>query len=835
MAEKENKNTSAIGAVKDREIVEEMRTSYLDYAMSVIVARALPDVRDGLKPVHRRILFAMQEEGLTHTAKFRKSATVVGAVLGRYHPHGDVAVYDSMVRMAQDFSMRYPLVEGQGNFGSIDGDPPAAMRYSEARMSRIGEAILQDIEKDTVNFVDNYDGTRKEPTVLPSPLPQLLLNGTLGIAVGMATNIPPHNLAEVIDASLYLIDHPKADTEDLFQFVKGPDFPTGGIIFNKQEIIQAYSQGKGPIVVRGKTDVIEEDPLASSVRGKVPQIIISEIPFQVVKSSLLEQFAKLVQEKKIEGIKDIRDESDKDGMRIVFDLQRDAYPQKIINRLYKFSDLQKTFHLNLLALVDGIQPKVLSLADMLSLFVEHRRVVVTRRIKWELTKAKEREHILEGLWKALANIDKVIALIRKSEDREDAKVKLMKVFELTEIQANAILDMRLSQLAKLERNKIEEELKAIRARIKELSAILASPKRIDEVVVKELQILRETYKDERRTKVVVSAVGEIAEVDLIPQEDTVVTLTQGGYIKRINPETYKIQKRGGKGIIGMKTMGEDIVEHFLYGQTHDSMMVFTDSGKLFQTPVYEIPEGTRVSKGRGLLNFVDITPEDKVLTLFSISKEDAVAGIKNLVMITKDGVIKKSALEDFKNVRRSGLIAITLKKGDLLRDVQKTTGEDELIIATKLGQSIRFKESQVRAMGRQAAGIHAMRLKKGDEVVGMDVIPSTKPQAPNQKPVQNYLFILSENGYGKKTDVKEYRLQSRGGSGIKTANVTPKTGNIVFARILNGAEEDLIVISRKGQVIRTPVTSIPKISRSTQGVRIMRLDPGDKVASAACM
>ncbi|OHA64094.1 MAG: DNA gyrase subunit A [Candidatus Wildermuthbacteria bacterium RIFCSPHIGHO2_01_FULL_48_25] len=835
MAKEEKENPpaggTAIGAVKDREIVEEMRSSYLDYAMSVIVARALPDVRDGLKPVHRRILFAMQEEGLTHAAKFRKSATVVGAVLGRYHPHGDVAVYDSMVRMAQDFSMRYPLVEGQGNFGSIDGDPPAAMRYSEARMARLGELTLQDIEKDTVDFVDNYDGTRREPTVLPSPLPQLLLNGTLGIAVGMATNIPPHNLTEVVDALLYLIEHPKADTEDLFQFVKGPDFPTGGTIFNKQEIIQAYSQGKGPIVVRGKIDVVEEDPSKRSGQARTPQIIITEIPYQVVKSSLLEQFAKLVQEKKVEGIKDIRDESDKDGMRVVFDLQRDAYPQKIINRLYKFSDLQKTFHLNLLALVDGIQPKVLSLADMLSFFIEHRRVVVTRRTKWELTKAKEREHILEGLWKALSNIDKVIALIRKAEDREDAKVKLMKAFKLTEIQANAILDMRLSQLARLERNKIEDELKAIRARIKELMTILASPKKIDEVVVKEFKELKETYKDERRTKVVASAVGEIAEVDLIPQEDTIVTLTQGGYIKRINPATYKIQKRGGKGIVGMKTMGEDIVEHFLYGQTHDHMMVFTDSGKLFQTPVYEIPEGTRVSKGRGLLNFVDITSEDRVLTLFAIGKDDIQAGIKNLVFVTKDGVIKKSELDDFKNVRRSGLIAITLKKGDLLRGVQKTTGEDELIIVTKLGQSIRFKEKDVRVMGRTAAGIRAIRLKKGDEVVGMNVIPSL--DSKEQK--VDYLFILSENGYGKKTDVKEYRLQTRGGSGIKTANVTPKTGNLVFANILNGQEEDLIVISRKGQVIRTAVTSIPKISRSTQGVRIMRLDPGDKVASAACL
>ena len=705
------------------------------------------------------------------------------------------------------------------------------MRYSEARMARLGELTLQDIEKDTVDFVDNYDGTRREPTVLPSPLPQLLLNGTLGIAVGMATNIPPHNLTEVVDALLYLIEHPKADTEDLFQFVKGPDFPTGGTIFNKQEIIQAYSQGKGPIVVRGKIDVVEEDPSKRSGQARTPQIIITEIPYQVVKSSLLEQFAKLVQEKKVEGIKDIRDESDKDGMRVVFDLQRDAYPQKIINRLYKFSDLQKTFHLNLLALVDGIQPKVLSLADMLSFFIEHRRVVVTRRTKWELTKAKEREHILEGLWKALSNIDKVIALIRKAEDREDAKVKLMKAFKLTEIQANAILDMRLSQLARLERNKIEDELKAIRARIKELMTILASPKKIDEVVVKEFKELKETYKDERRTKVVASAVGEIAEVDLIPQEDTIVTLTQGGYIKRINPATYKIQKRGGKGIVGMKTMGEDIVEHFLYGQTHDHMMVFTDSGKLFQTPVYEIPEGTRVSKGRGLLNFVDITSEDRVLTLFAIGKDDIQAGIKNLVFVTKDGVIKKSELDDFKNVRRSGLIAITLKKGDLLRGVQKTTGEDELIIVTKLGQSIRFKEKDVRVMGRTAAGIRAIRLKKGDEVVGMNVIPSL--DSKEQK--VDYLFILSENGYGKKTDVKEYRLQTRGGSGIKTANVTPKTGNLVFANILNGQEEDLIVISRKGQVIRTAVTSIPKISRSTQGVRIMRLDPGDKVASAACL
>lgn len=821
----ENKPTiSPLGVIKEKEIVEEMRTSYLDYAMSVIVARALPDVRDGLKPVHRRILYAMLEEGLTHNAKFRKSATVVGTTLGRYHPHGDISVYDAMVRLAQDFSMRYPLIDGQGNFGSIDSDPPAAMRYSEARMSRIGEEMLKDIEKDTVNFIDNYDGTRKEPTVLPSPVPQLLLNGTLGIAVGMATYIPPHNLTELIDALLFLLEHPKASTEDLFDFVKGPDFPTGGVIYNRKEIIQAYSQGKGPIVVRGKAEVVDKE--------KLTQIIITEIPYQVSKSTLVEQFAALVQEKKIEGIRDIRDESDKEGLRIVFDLQRDAQPQKILNRLYKFSDLQKTIHLNLLALVDGIQPKVLSLAEILSYFIEHRRDVITRRIKWELMKAKEREHILEGLWKALANIDEVIRIIRKSEDREDAKLNLMKRFKLTEIQTNAILEMKLSQLAKLERSKIEDELKEIRARIKELSEILASPKRIDEVVKKELLAIKATYGDERKTRVQIHGIGEIAEEDLIPQEETMVTLTQGGYIKRINPETYKLQKRGGKGIMGMKTVAEDIVEHFLYANTHDLMMVFTDSGKVFQTPVYEIPEGARVAKGRGLLNFLDLTPQDKVLTLFGIGKQDAASGIKNLVLVTKNGVMKKSTLEDFKNVRRSGLIAITLKKGDLLRSVQKTTGEDEIVIVTKKGQSIRFKEKDIRTMGRQAAGIHAIRLKKDDEVVGMDVVSAAAPG----KPVETkYLFVLMENGYGKRTDVKEYRLQSRGGSGIKTANATPKTGNLVYAKVLAGNEEDLIVISKKGQVIRTPVDSIPKISRSTQGVRIMRLDPGDKVVSAACM
>jgi DNA gyrase subunit A len=825
---KKEQELSPIGKIEGREIVEEMKASYIDYAMSVIVARALPDVRDGLKPVHRRILYAMYEDGLTHGAKYRKSATVVGSTLGRYHPHGDISVYDALVRMAQDFSMRYPLVDGQGNFGSIDGDPAAAMRYSEARMSRTGEKMLEDIERETVDFADNYDGTRKEPSVLPSPLPQLLLNGTLGIAVGMMTNIPPHNMGEVLDALLYVIENPKATVEDLFQFIKGPDFPTGGIIYNKQDIIAAYSQGKGPIVMRGKAEVQDSE--------KHNQIIITEIPYEVNKSTLVEQFANLVQEKKIDGIRDIRDESDKDGLRIVFDLQRDAQPQKILNRLYKFSDLQKTFHLNMLALVDGIQPKVLALTEVLLYFIEHRRKVVERRTAYDLKKAKEREHILEGLYKCLAKIDEVIKIIRASQDREDALHNLIKRFKLTEIQTNAILDMRLAQLAKLERKKIEDELKEIQAKIKELSAILSSPKRIDGVIKKELAETRQSFGDERKTKVQLQGIGEIAEEDLVPQEETILTLTQGGYIKRINPATYKLQKRGGKGIMGMKTVAEDIVEHFLYCNTHDSLMVFTDSGKVFQTPVYEIPEGTRVAKGRGLLNFIELSGQDKVLSLFAVGKKDAELGVKYLVMITKDGIIKKTPLEDFKNARRSGLIAMSLKKGDVLRSVQKSTGEDELIITTRKGQSIHFREKDVRSMGRPAAGIHAMRLKKGDEVVGMDVInENSKSKAQNPKSDTQYLFILMENGYGKRTDVKEYRLQTRGGSGIKTANVTPKTGNLVYAKVLGGAEEDLIVISRKGQVIRTPVDAIPKISRSTQGVRIMKLEEGDKVVSAACL
>ena len=814
-----------VGYIKPREIVEEMKESYIDYAMSVIVSRALPDVRDGLKPVHRRILYTMGEMGLTHTARFRKSATVVGECMGKLHPHGDAAIYDSLARMVQDFSLRYPLIQGQGNFGSIDNDPPSAMRYTEAKMSKIGETMLNDIEKNTVDFIDNYDSTRKEPVVLPSPLPQLLLNGSLGIAVGMATNIPPHNLSEVVEAAIYLIDHPKANTEDLFKFVKGPDFPTGGAIYSQREIIETYSQGKGSIVTRGKVEVIEKEKIGRT------QIVITEIPYQVLKSTLIEQLAHLVQEKKIEGIKDIRDESDKEGMRIVIELQREAYPQKILNRLYKFTDLQKTFHLNMLALVDGIQPRVLSLNEVLNYYILHRKEVVYRRTRYELTKAKERAHILEGLHKCLAKIDAVIKTIRSSANREEALKNLMRRFRLTQIQANAILETKLSALAKLERKKLEDELKEMGARIKEYAAILKSPQKIKEVVKKELMAIKENFGDERRTKVYIQKIGEIAEEDLIPQEETIITLTQGGYIKRINPSLYKKQRRGGKGMVGMKTLGEDVVEHFLTAMTHDSLLFFTDLGKVFRTQVYEIPEGTRVAKGRGLLNFLEISSQEKVLSLHPIGKEDKEQGIKYLVMVTKNGIIKKTALEEFANVRRSGLIAINLKKGDLLRSVRKTTGIDEIILVTKKGQSIRFKEKDIRSMGRTAAGIKGIRLKKGDEVVGMDIIEAKSAELK----AKNYLLVVSENGYGKRTDLKEYKLQGRGGSGIKTTQVTPKTGNLAGGMVLTGEEEDLIVISQKGQVIRTKIGSIAKLGRATQGVRIMRLDTSDKVASATCI
>jgi len=833
---------NSIGKVNKREIVQELKESYIDYAMSVIVARALPDVRDGLKPVHRKILYAMNELGLSASAKFRKCAAVVGEVMAKYHPHGDMAIYDTLVRMAQDFNMRYPLITPQGNFGSIDGDGSAASRYTEAKLSKIGEALLADIEKDTVNFIDNYDGTRKEPTVLPSPLPQLLLNGSLGIAVGMATNIPPHNLTELTDALIYIIENPKAETPDLFQFIQGPDFPTGGIIYDQKEIVSAYSQGKGSIIMRGRAEVVEK-------KDGSEQIIITELPYQVLKSSLVEEMANLVSEKKIEGIRDIKDLSDRQGMTIIIDIKKGFEPQRVLNRLYKFTNLQKTFHLNLLALVDGIQPEILAISDVLKYFIAHRTEVVTRRTKFDLEKAKERAHILEGLMIALRKIDAVIALIKKSKDREDAKNNLIKKFKLTEKQAIAILEMKLQTLAGLERKKIEDELKEILEKIKDLMAILKSPEKLKNILKKELQDLKEKFGDKRKTKVIKHKLGEISEIDLVPLEDTMVTLTTGGYIKRINPATYKIQKRGGKGIMGMKTMQEDIVEHFLFASTHDNLLFFTDSGKVFQTQVYEIPEGTRVARGRGLMNFLEISAEEKVLSLVPMEKVEAGQARleKYLVMITKNGRIKKTSLEEFSNVRKSGIIAIKLEKGDLLKKVVKTSGQDDIILSTKNGIAIRFKENNIRSMGRAAAGVKGIRLKKGDEVIGMDVITNDKEQKPNgnstsskaseeQKKMKQYLLVVMENGYGKRTEISQYKVQGRGGSGIKTANITQKTGKIVLSRILDDSSEseDLIVISQKGQVIRTETKSISVLGRATQGIRIMKLDQGDRVASGDC-
>ncbi len=812
-------NDSTREKILPREITEEMKESYLDYAMSVIVARALPDVRDGLKPVQRRILYSMWEMGLTSNAKYRKSAAVTGYCMGAFHPHGDAPIYEALTRMAQDFTLRYPLVDGQGNFGSIDGDPPASQRYTECRLSKIGEEMLKDIEKNTVDFVDNYDGTRKEPQVLPSPLPQLLLNGSLGIAVGMATNIPPHNLSEVIDALVYLLEHPKATTEDLFKFIKGPDFPTGGEIFNLKEIIQAYSQGRGPILVRGKAEIEE--------KGEEKfQIVIKEIPFQVQKSSLLEQFANLVQEKKIEGIKNIRDESDKEGLRIVIELSRQTNPQRVLNQLYKFSDLEKVFHLNLLALVDGIQPRVLNLVELLNEFLAHRKKVVVKKTEYDLQQAKERAHILEGLSKCLGKINEVIRIIKASADREEAKKKLIKRFRLDEIQANAILDTRLASLAKLEREKIEKELKELRLEIKELTSILKNPAKIKEVMKKEFLLLKEKFGDERKTKVHLQKVGEISEEELIPSEETIITLTAGGYIKRINPRNYRIQRRGGKGMVGTKTIGEDVVEHLISANTHDWILFFTDSGKVFKIRVYEIPEAQRLAKGKSLHNFLEISSQEKILSLVPLSKKEKA---KYLVMVTKNGIIKKTALTEFENIRRSGLIAILLKKDDLLRKVAKSSGEDEILLVTKKGQAIRFKEKEIREMGRQAVGVRGIRLRKGDEVVGMEIV--TRENLKSK--IQNYLLVLTENGYCKQTPLKEYRLQKKGGCGIKTAKITEKTGNLVASKLLD-KEEDLIVVSQKGQILRTKISQVPKLSRGTQGVKIMKLQPGDLVASATC-
>ncbi len=807
-----------IGQIEPRPLVTEMQESYLDYAMSVIVARALPDVRDGLKPVARRILYAMWTIGLRPGTKYRKSATVVGEVLGKYHPHGDISVYDAMVRLAQDFAMRYPLVDGQGNFGSMDGDSPAAMRYTESRLDKISSELLTDIEKNTVDFAPNYDGSHQEPRVLPAKLPNLLLNGTVGIAVGMATSIPPHNISEVIDAATHLIDHPQASVDDLTQFVKGPDFPTGGIIYNQADIKSTYATGKGAIVVRGKAEIVEG-------KGNAFNIIITEIPYQVNKSTLVERIAELVRDKKLEGIRDLRDESNREGVRIVVELKKDAYPKKVLNRLFTLTQLQETFHVNMLALVDGIQPRVLTLKMVLEEYLKHRQTVVRRRAEFELQGAKDRDHILKGLLIALANIQDVIRTIQKSKDKDEAKVNLIKKFKLTEKQAQAILEMRLQQLANLERLKIEQEHKDKLALIKELETLLASPKKIMGVIKQELADLKAQYGDARKTEIVKGAVGTFTQEDLIPNEATVVVLTTDGYIKRLSPENFKTQSRGGKGVIGLTTKEEDAVSHFFSTTTHADILFFTTTGRLFQMKAYDIPAASRTAKGQAIVNFLQLTGEEKVANVLSM--ED-LTPFKYLLMVTKNGVIKKVDLEEFKNVRKSGLIAIKLKAGDRLRWVKPTSGQDHIMLVTANGQSIRFQETNVRPMGRSASGVRGMKMKGVDEIVGMDIMDHGKTDQSEQ------LMIIMANGFGKRTAVTAYKVQGRGGSGIKTAKITDKTGKITSGTIVNGQDtvQDLIVMSTKGQVIRLPLKSISVLGRDTQGVRIMRFnDAKDKVAS----
>lgn len=804
------------GKVIPQGIADEMLTAYLDYAMSVITSRALPDVRDGLKPVHRRILYSMRLNGLTSTAKFKKSATVVGDVLGSFHPHGDSAVYESMVKLAQDFSTRYPLVIGQGNFGSIDGDSAAAYRYTEAKMSKFAEEMLRDLEKDTVDWRPNFDGTKKEPIVLPAGVPNLLLLGTLGIAVGMATNIPPHNLREITDAVIHLIKNPKASSEDLLEFVNGPDFPTGGIAFNKKDIAHAYANGKGGVVCRGEAEIIEDK------KGNF-SIIITSVPYRVNKADMLEKIANLVRDKRIEGIREMRDESTSD-IRVVIELKSAVNPQTVLNKLYKLTQLEDTFHFNMVALVDGV-PQTLSLKAILQEYIKHREEVVRRRTAYDLNKAKDREHILLGLKKALDHIDKIIKLIRAAKDVPTAHAALMKEFKFSDVQAQAILDMRLQKLAGLERKKIEEELAEVQKLIKGLETILASVTKMRNIISKELQAIADKYGDDRRTKIVKGGVKNMSIEDLTPDEESVLVLTKGGYVKRTNPSEYKTQKRGGVGVVDLNTKEEDIVTNLLTTSTHSNLLFFTDKGKVYQCKMHEIPEGRRATKGKSIMNFLSMTSDEHVTSVLAVRKDEW-EGDWNLMMFTKYGVVKKSDASAFRDVRRSGLIALTLKDNDQLIAARFVGEGDELTLITHNAQAIRFAESSIRQMGRTAAGVTGMKLKKDDYIVAADVI---KKSETNRE-----ILVVTENGYGKTTAAKEYKVQNRGGTGIRTAKLTTKTGPVIGAAVLTEAERaegELVVMSSKGQVIKLSLSEVPTSGRDTQGVRIMKLRDTDTVAS----
>jgi DNA gyrase subunit A len=798
--------------VINKTIENEMEESYLQYSMSVIVSRALPDVRDGLKPVHRRILYAMHSRGWRSSSKHVKSAKIVGEVIGNYHPHGDQAVYDSMVRMAQDWSMRYTLINPQGNFGSMDGDPPAAHRYTEAKLARIAEEMLVDLDKETVDMRPNFDGTEDEPSVLPAKLPNLLLNGQIGIAVGMATNIPPHNLGELIDAIKFKIDNPECTVEDLLKIVKGPDFPTGGIVYGGQSMRDAYRTGKGGIVIRSKAEIVE--------LGKKQAIIITEIPYGQNKSTLIEKIADLIKDKRIVGISDLRDESSRTGVRIVVELKKDSYPTKILNQLYKMSPLQTSYHYNMLALVDGIQPQVLGLQDMLGEYTKHRFNVITRRTEYKLRKAKESAHILEGLCIALDNIDEVIDTIRNSETSEEAKLSLMNKFKLSEIQAKAILSMQLRSLVGLERKNLEEQLAELKKLIAELESILGDESKVYQIIKDELEQIKEKYADKRKTQIINQELGKFSDEELIPDESIVILMTTENYIKRVLSSDFSRQNRGGKGKRGMSTKEEDVISHLVAATTHDSLMFFTNKGRLFVLKAYEVPSLGLNAKGVAAVNLLQLHPEEKITAILntkSLSDQDGY-----VFMVTKQGVVKKTKIVDYKNVRSSGIIAINIDNNDELKWVRITNGDNEIVVSTTLGQSLRFEESDVRPMGRAARGVRGIRLKPGDEVVGMDVVEEG----------QN-IFVISEKGYGKRTIIDQFAKHKRGGVGIKAAVVNQKTGKLIAVAGLNKDSIEVIIISQKGQTIRLGMKDIPTISRATQGVRVMRLGDDDTVASIA--
>lgn len=804
--------------VELKTVEDVMEWSYLRYSMSVIIDRALPDVRDGLKPIHRRILYAMERNGWRPGTKFTKSANIVGEVMGKYHPHGDSAIYDAMVRLAQDWVMRAPLVEGQGNFGSMDGDPPAAHRYTEARMSRAGAALLTDLDKETVDFRDNYDGTQKEPVVLPAMLPNLLLNGQVGIAVGMATNIPTHNLGELCDAITYLIDNGADNTtiDDLLKFVKGPDFPTGGIVYAGPAMKQAYLTGRGSVVIRAVTNIEE------TKRGR-SQIIVSEVPYGVNKETLMKKIADLVKEKKIVGIQALRDESARGKVRMVVELKKDAYASKILNQLFKWTSLQTSFHYNMLALVDGIQPRILGLEDILNEYLKHRRLVVRRRTEYELKKAEERAHILAGLKIALDNIDEVIHLIRSSKDYETAKTGLMERFQLSEVQAQAILAMQLRKLTGLDRQAIENELAELLAKIAEYRAILADEQKILDIIKSELAEMKEKLGDARRTKIINHELGKMTDEDVIPEEDAVILLTDENYVKRTSMTDYRRQNRGGKGKRGLTTKESDTVAQLITASTHDFLSFFTNKGRVFRLRAFDVPAAGLQAKGTPVVNLLSLQPEEKVTSIIKYSKDEAQSGDGYLFMATTNGTIKKTKAKEYENIRANGLIAIKLDDGDELRWVRRTSGNDDVIMSTAFGQAIRFNEQDARSMGRSARGVRGIRLRPGDKVVGVDVVDPSNDKAK--------LLIMGERGYGKITKASNFPVHKRGGIGIKAAVVTAKTGNIMTVRSLDEDTKEIIVISASGQTIRLAISDISVLGRATQGVRIMSLGAGDLVAS----